>query len=65
MNDIVAIKIALNCFETTLNHLDKIDDRNKIVFYSDREFLAEAKDALLNIGKILTEEKLNNKHLVA
>lgn len=65
MNDIVAIKIALNCFETTLNHLDKIDDRNKIVFYSDREFLAEAKDALLNIGKVLTEQKPNNKYLVA
>ena len=65
MNDIVAIKIALNCFEATLNHLDKIDDRNKIAFYSDREFLAEAKDALVNIGKILIEEKPNNKHLVA
>lgn len=65
MNDIVAIKIALNCFETTLNHLDKIDDINKIVFYSDREFLAEAKDALINIGKTLIEEEPNNKNLVA
>ena len=65
MEDIAAIRIALNSLETTLNHLCKMDDLYKVAFSSDREFLAEARNALINIGKTLKEKESNNKQLVA